>query len=47
MLRVKNFRGVDVDFEYIKAEDRGGKRDNDNFSLIIYPIIPYKNNIRI
>ena len=22
MLRVKNFRGVDVDFEYIKAEDR-------------------------
>ena len=34
--------------EYIKeTKNTRGKRNNDNFGLIIYPVIPYSNNFKI
>ena len=47
-MKNKLLKAIIKRIEYIKeTKNTRGKRDNDNFSLIIYPIIPYKNNIRI
>ena len=47
-MKNKLLKAIIKRIEYIKeTKNTRGKRDNDNFSLVIYPIIPYKNNIRI